>query len=233
MQWTGIPTQTTQQYGLWKGPGPGAECKILASGDNLELIQFELGPDEGLANLWKSYRPKTHLILALVIYSKVTDSSHTVSVCRLEHLALYTLRIPTAVNGRSVCVKSQWGWGGRQGHSSPEKEGVELPVKNLYTMCSQLLDRYNYQCCLFLYYVLGFWSTFSNLWLSDVRSSSFPSRAWKRGKKVKSVISIHLSTTDMLKISKEHELCENSKDYFGCYHSCTILQTCKKIIWCL
>lgn len=46
------------------------------------------------------------------------------------------------------------------------------------------------------YYVLGFRSTVSNLWLSDVWSSSFSSRTWKGGKSDEnSMIGIHLSTT--------------------------------------
>lgn len=85
----------TQQYGLWNGPGPGAEGKILSSGDNLELMQFELGPDEGLANLWKSYRPKIHLLLALVIYSKVTD---------------FTLLTPFQSADWSISPSTHWGF---------------------------------------------------------------------------------------------------------------------------
>lgn len=48
-------------------------CRFLLSGDNLELMQFELLPNEGSINLCKSYRPKIHLTLALVIYVKVMD----------------------------------------------------------------------------------------------------------------------------------------------------------------
>lgn len=35
----------------------------------------------------------------------------------------------------------------------------------------------------------------------------------------------------MLKISKEHVLCENSKNYFRLYHSCTIFHVWKKNRW--
>lgn len=53
-----------------------------------------------------------------------------------------TRRIPTAVNERSVCVKSL-----EERGSAPEEEGVSVAlVKNLHSTVSQLLDRYNYQC---------------------------------------------------------------------------------------
>lgn len=58
---------------MWNRSGRGATCSFLLSGDNIELMQFELQPNEEFVNLWKSHRPKIHFILALVIYLKVMD----------------------------------------------------------------------------------------------------------------------------------------------------------------
>lgn len=53
-----------------------------------------------------------------------------------------TRRIPTAVNERSVCVKSL-----EERGSAPHRKKVSVAlVKNLHSTVSQLLDRYNYQC---------------------------------------------------------------------------------------
>lgn len=51
------------------------------------------------------------------------DPSGPISVCRLEKLSLHTPRIPTAVNVRSVCVRSTRA----AGVQPQEKEGVESP----------------------------------------------------------------------------------------------------------
>lgn len=72
LQLTEFLILTTQQYGC--ETGQGERQRVGLSGDSIELMQFELQPNEGFVNLWKSYsRPKIHLILALVIHLKVMD----------------------------------------------------------------------------------------------------------------------------------------------------------------
>lgn len=106
---------TTQQYVYEIGRG-GGQCVGL-SGDNIELMQFELQPNEGFVNLCKSYRPKIHLILALVIYLKVMDFILILFQSAAWKASQRTRRIPTAVNGRSVCEKGSE----RRGRSPRER----------------------------------------------------------------------------------------------------------------
>lgn len=80
-------------------------------------MQFELQPNEGFVNLWKSYRPKIRLTLALVIYLKVVDFILILFQSAAWKAFQRTWRVPTAVNERSVYEKG----GERQGSSPGEK----------------------------------------------------------------------------------------------------------------
>lgn len=118
----------------------------MCKSSKLELMQFEQQPIERFVFLWKSHRPKIALILAPVMYSKVTDCSpYPVSGCGLESLSLSTLGIPTAVDRRLVCTEHT-----SRGCGPGERRCRVALVKNLYTLCSQLLDRYTYWYCLLL-----------------------------------------------------------------------------------
>lgn len=55
------------------------------------------------------------------------------------------------------------------------------------------------------------------------------SRTWKGGERVKRNQWL-VFNYNMLKISKKHVLCENSKDYFGRYHSCTAFHMWKNCL---
>lgn len=52
LQLTDFLILTAQQYGC--DPGQGGGWYVGLSGDNIELMQFELEPNEGFVKLWKS-----------------------------------------------------------------------------------------------------------------------------------------------------------------------------------
>lgn len=99
-------------------------CRFLLSGDNFELMQFEPQANEGFVSLWKSYRPKNKLILALVISLKVMDF---ILLILFQSADWKTLPLHTENSHHTewkVCVcKEHVSSRG----SALEKEGVELP----------------------------------------------------------------------------------------------------------
>lgn len=101
----------------------GAMCRFLLSSDNLELMQFELQSNKGFVNLWKSYRPKIHLTLALVIYVKVTDFNLLVLFPSADWKTSPLTHWESHCSERKVPVWKEHVSGGG---SAPEKQGVEL-----------------------------------------------------------------------------------------------------------
>lgn len=89
------------------------------------------------------------------------------------------------------------------------------------------------------------WSLpFTMCWDSEARfricdyqifdQGGFSLRTWKRGKERREASDEYSFVNDnMLKISKERALCENSKNYFRPCHSCTIFHIFKKKKSCL
>lgn len=110
------------------------------------------------------------------------------------------------------------------GDSAREKKSRVASVNNIHTTCSQLLDRYNYQCCFSLLLCAGG----SEAWFQTRDYPVFDQVAFLQGPEKERRVERNHRLVFMCQrqyaknTERARATCEQQKGYFGRYHSCTI-----------